>query len=203
MILSDAQAKAILEDKGKWPGRTNAWPIPGYKGYWIKACPHPAKRPFLHSPGATILKTWPDGMYLYVHIPSGFADVIAIEVCCNNQNFNDKRSRYTPVSGNIHITLPHEWLDSPTTVQKGGQRKTWEASGWFEHKPSADITLSIRHLRTLFVLTDEDYRAFGNNHLPAGHEYFCRHRDLGQINHQDMQAFIKGMALMKHFKVRP
>ena len=203
MILSDADAKAILMAKGRWPVRTNTWPIPGYKGYWIKTCPGNAPRPFIHPAGAKVGRTWPDGMYVYVHAESGFADIIAIEVCCSNQNFNDKRSRYTPTSGNVQMTLPMEWLDSDLTIQKGRKRKAWEASGWFAKKPTADLTLTIRHLRALFVLTDADYSRFGANQLPAGHEYFCRHRDLNQITRQEMQAFVKSMALMHHFRVRP
>jgi len=203
MILTDAQAKDILDDKKKWPGRTNTWPIPGYQGYWLKACPSPGPMPYIHPAGANVLRTNPDGMYIYVHGVSNFADIIAIEVCRNNQNFNDKRSRYTPTAGNVNVTLPVDWLDSYITVQKGRQKKIWEASGWFDRKPAGDLQLTIRHLRALFVLTDQDYANFAGNHLPAGHEYFCKHRHLGQINHQEMQAFIKGMALMRHFRVRP
>lgn len=201
MTLTDAQAKQILDIK--WPRRTNAWPIPAYRGYWIKACPTVAPQPYIHPAGATVLTTSPDGMYLFAHIPSGFVDVIVIEVCCTNQNFNDKRSRYTPVSGNIHVTMPLGWLESRVTIQNGGIRKYWDASGWFAQKPTQDVRLTIRHLRVLFVLTDTDYSNFGINHLPAGHEYFCRHRDLSQVTHQDMQRFVKGMALMNHFPRRP
>ena len=201
------EAKDILEKK--WPGRTNTWPIPAYSGYWVRACPSASPQPFIHPAGATRLTTRPDGMYLFAHIPTGFVDVIAIEVCQKNQNFNDKRSRYTPTSGNVHVTLPLDWLNSYMTIQKGRKKRFWDASRWF-HKtgtiadaPKDDVTLTIRHLRALFVLTDSDYKNFGEHHLPAGHEYFCQHKDLDQITHQDMQKFIKGMALMSHFKRRP
>ncbi|MBL0720029.1 hypothetical protein JI742_09035 [Piscinibacter sp. Jin2] len=130
-------------------------------------------------------------------------DVIAIEVCRTNQNFNDKRSRYQPAAGNVNVTLPLAWLNSNVTIQKGRVERYWKASRWFNTAPVADVRLTIRHLRALFVLTDTDYANFGANHLPAGHEYFCRHRDLSQITHQDMQRFVKGMALMNHFKRRP
>lgn len=201
MILSDSQAKTILETK--WPRRTNTWPIPAYSGYWMRACPSNTPQPYLHPAGAANLTTNPDGMYLFAHIPSGFVDAIAIEVCKTNQNFNDKRSRYTPTSGNVHVTLPLAWLNSNVTIQKGRTARYWKASRWFANAPTTDITLTIRHLRALFVLTDTDYSKFGNNHLPAGHEYFCRHRDLSQITNQDMQKFVKNMALMNHFKLRP
>lgn len=201
MILTDAQAKTILETK--WPRRTNTWPIPAYGGYWVRACPSNAPQPFIHPAGATALTTNPDGMYLFAHIPSGFADVIAIEICRTNQNFNDKRSRYTPTAGNVQVTLPLGWLNSNVIIQKGRTERYWKASRWFTNAPTAPVTLTIRHLRALFVLTDNDYSNFGRNHLPAGHEYFCRHRDLPQITHQDMQKFVKGMALMSHFKLRP
>lgn len=201
MTLSDAQAKTIL--KTKWPRRTNTWPIPAYSGYWVRACPSNSSLPYIHPAGAKLLTTNPDGMYLFAHIPNGFVDVIAIEVCRTNQNFNDKRSRYTPTAGNVHVTLPLAWLNSNVTIQKGRTQRYWKASRWFANAPTADVTLTIRHMRTLFVLTDTAYSNFGNNHLPSGHEYFCNHRDLGQITHQDMQNFVKGMALMNHFRRRP
>ena len=201
LTLTDAQAKQILETR--WPRRTNKWPIPAYKGYWMRACPSNAPMPFIHPAGATALTTRPDGMYVFSHIPSSFADVIAIEVCVSNQNFNDKRSRYTPGSGNRQITLPIGWLDSNIAIQMGRQRHIWTASGWFDAAPTEDVRLTIRHLRTLFVLKDTDYTTFALNHLPDGHEYFCMHRDLGQMNNQYMQRFVKGMALMNHFKRKP
>lgn len=200
-ILTDAQAKKILEDK--WPRRTNTWPIPGYSGYWLRACPSTSPMPYIHPAGANKLKTNPDGLFIYVHDAGKFADCIAIEVCVSNQNFNDKRSRYTPTSGNVQLTIPLGWLESDLVVQKGGKKKNWEASGWFNSKPPADVTVTVRHLRILFALTPTDYANFGANHLPAGHEYFCKHADMSQITHQDMQSFVKGMTLMKHFRRRP
>lgn len=119
------------------------------------------------------------------------------------QNFNDKRSRYTPGSGNVQVTIPLKWLESDVIIRKGRAKERWEASRWFSVKPTAGLTLTIRHLRSLFVLPDADFKAFGANHLPAGHEYFCRHRDLAQISQQGMQSFVKGMALMNHFRHRP
>jgi hypothetical protein len=201
MTLTDSKAKNILETR--WPRRTNTWPIPGYTGYWMRACPSVAPQPYLHPAGARLLTTHPDGLYIYSHIPSGFVDVIAIEVCVSNQNLFDKRSRYTPTSGNVQITLPLKWLKSTITIQKGRSKHVWSASGWFDEEPVADVRLTVRHLRALFALRDQDYTNFGINHLPAGHEYFCMHKDLIQINNQYMQRFIKGMALMNHFKRRP
>ena len=201
VTLSDAEAKAILETR--WPRRTNTWPIPAYTGYWIRACPSVSPQPFLHPAGATALTTRPDGLYIYAHIPSGFVDVIAIEVCVSNQNLNDKRSRYTPLSGNVQLTLPIGWLNSTIAIQKGRNKHIWSASGWFDSAPTADVRLTIRHMRALFALRQQDYTNFGSNQLPAGHEYFCMHQDLVQINNQYMQKFIKGMALMNHFKRRP
>lgn len=199
--LSDAQAKSILD--ARWPRRTNKWPIPAYTGYWMRACPSNSPQPFIHPAGAQAQTTRPDGMYIYAHVPSGFIDVIAIEVCVSIQNFNDKRSRYTPTSGNVHLTLPLGWLNSTIAIQRGRNHQIWRASGWFDSAPTADVRLTIRHLRALFVLREPDYRAFGINNLPAGHEYFCMHQDLNQINNQYMQRFVKGMALMNHFKRKP
>jgi hypothetical protein len=201
LILRDREAKDILEKK--WPGRTNAWPTPSSGGYWIRACPSIAPQPYIHPAGASSLHTHPDGMYLLADIPANYVDVIVIEVCRTNQNFNDKRSRYTPTSGNVNVTLPLDWLNEDITIQKGRTQIYWQASGWFTNAPTSDVRLTIRHLKALFVLTDKDYIAFGTSHVPAGHEYFCRHRELAQITQQGMQDFIKGMALMRHFKSQP
>ena len=201
MILSDGDAKTILRDR--WPRRTNTWPIPAYSGYWLRACPSESPQPYLHPAGADLLRTNPDGLYLFAHIPSKFVDAIALEICGTNQNFNDKRSRYAPSSGNVQITLPLDWLNAEVSVQHGHVQSFWRASGWFAKQPKRRKVLTVRHLRALFVLTDADYANFGTHHLPAGHEYFCAHRDLNQINSQSMQTFIKGMALMNHFKRKP
>lgn len=201
ITLSDADAKSILGSV--WPRRTNTWPIPAYTGYWMRACPSNSPQPFIHPAGAKANTTKPDGMYVYSHIKSGFVDVIPIEVCVSMQNFNDKRSRYTPVSGNKQLTLPLKWLNSTIVIQRGRDQQIWRASGWFDSAPTDDVCLTIRHLRALFVLREQDYKGFGANGLPAGHEYFCMHQDLNQINNQIMQEFVKGMALMKHFKRAP
>jgi hypothetical protein len=194
--LTDGQAKTALRT---WPKRTKTWPVPAHSGYWVRASPSTRSMPYVHPAGATILKTKPDGLYLFAHVPSRFCDVIAVEHCGNVQNFNDKRSRYTPTSGNVHVTIPLDWLNKKLTKKKS----YWQASCWFSSAPKSDITLTIRHLRVLFALTDKDYTSFGQNHLPGAHEYFCRHRDLTQITQQGMQEFIKSMALMKHFRVEP
>ena len=102
MPLTDAEAKAILANPKKWPERssTKKWPIPGHKGRWMRLCPSPNAPafPYLRTAGAQTLTTNPDGMYAFVHHAHGFADVIAIEICRNNQNLNDKRARYAPTT---------------------------------------------------------------------------------------------------------
>ncbi|HEY5743004.1 MAG TPA: hypothetical protein VIS99_10735 [Terrimicrobiaceae bacterium] len=207
MPLTDAEAKAILANPTKWPERssTKKWPIPGHKGRWMRLCPSPnaPALPYLRTAGAQTLTTNPDGMYAFVHHAHGFADVIAIEICCNNQNFNDKRARYAPTTATNQLVLPYNWLESSTTITKGRTKKRWDASGWFAAKPVTEVVLTVRHLRALFVLTDNDFNNFGLNNIPAGHEYFCRHDQLSQATSQVMQSFIKGLAMMKHFSTKP
>ena len=155
--------------------------------------------PYLKPPGARQLTTNSDGMYIFAHPADGFADVIAIEHCGKNQNFNDKRSRYTPGGGNLHLAVPLDWLKAKASVGS----TYWKASNWFSAAPVADLLLTVRHLRVVLALTPKDYKDFHDNHFPAAHEYFCKHTDLQQYTQQGMQDFIKSLAMMKHFKSRP
>ena len=201
--MKDGEAKRILGSK--WPSRTEKWPIPGYKGFWLRGCPSPGatSMPYLKVPGAQILTTRPDGLYIFAHVDLGFADLIAIEHCGKNQNLNDKRSRYT--GQNTRLVLPHDWLTHSIKLRgRGGKvERIWKASGWFQRMPTSDVELTVRQLRVLFALKKTDFNAFGLNQIPAGHEYFCRHEQLDQISSPAMQNFVKGLATMKHFASRP
>ena len=206
MVLSDAQAKQIL--RTRWPARSSQWPIPGYSGRWMQACPlhGNATLPYLRRPGATLRTTNPDGMYVFVHHPPPpsnlrFADVIAIEVCGTLQNFGDKRSRYNP--NNSQLVLPLNWLRHRVTLTNGGVREAWRASEWYGTRPLSEEVYVVRHLRVLFVLTDPDFTTLAMNDSLSAHEYFCKHRQLDQINGPTMQRFIKGMATMRQFSTRP
>ena len=207
MVLSDNQAKQIL--RSHWPSRSSKkWPIPGYTGKWMRACPinGSATLPFLRPPGGSVLTTNPDGMYIFVSHPPPpstlrFADVIAIEICCDTQNFRDKRSRYNPIG--TELALPLNWLHHRVALPNGGVREAWNTSEWYNARPQSEQTYAVRHLRALFALPDADYKDVATNLVLFGHEYFCMHKQLNQFTGQTMQRFIKGMALMKQFSTKP
>lgn len=199
--LSVAQTNQALL---AWPLRTRRWPIPGYKGFWIRARPigNGAVQPYLHPPGAQANATEPDGLYLFLH-EGFFVDVLAIEVCGTQQNFFDKRARYQPGAGNTVCLIPQAWLHSNVTIQHGTLTKVWDATRWFSHAPNESLSMAIRHLRVLFALTSGTYNSWGINNGPAGHEYFCMHEHLRLTQNGNVREFLKGMALMKHFLRRP
>ncbi len=200
--LSDAQAKTILLG---WPGRTKSvWPSPGKKGFWIRAQPASTKMPGpkISSPGAALFKTQPDGLWVYFS-GTEFCDVVVVEVCGTVQNLNDKRSRYIPASHSIVLMCPLPWLEEEVAVQRGGKSPRWKATATITHKPSADLTLPIRHLRVLYALPNDVYSSWCSNHTPSGYEFFCPHSSLDSYNSPKMQTFLGQMSIWSQFYVRP
>ena len=90
--------------------RIRAWPQtpPGLepadadeRGVWLRARPGPVQEteaPALKIPGASRMRTFPDGLWLWFGGNSAdpFVDLFAIEICGSLQNLLDKRSRYAP-----------------------------------------------------------------------------------------------------------
>ena len=199
--LSDAQAKAILLD---WPTRTNIWPAPGGTGYWLQAQPRSGTRPGprLSSPGATLFRTQPDGLWVFFHTFQS-CDVVAVEVCGTAQNLNDKRSRYIPSSHSLVLSATVGWLNEEVAIQAGGQRQRWRATGTLSTAPINDQVVPVRHLRVLYALPNDLYNDWCVEHTPTGYEFFCPHSSLNSINSQNMRAFIKRMSIASQFYVTP
>src|SRR5690349_6378395 len=117
--MSDAEAKAIMV---KWPVRTSLmWSVGNGEGYWIRARPKDSKvpAPTLYAPGASLFNTQPDGLWVLFY-ENNYCAVVAIEVCGNGQNINDKRSRYIPSNHSFILGCSLKWLEENVTVQKGG-----------------------------------------------------------------------------------
>ncbi len=202
MKLSVREHNRILRE---WPFRTEQWPLPGYRGFWCRARPSTSNdaQPFIATAGATANTTEPDGLYLFVH-DGQFADCIAIEICGSRQNFYDKRSRYTTNQAGLVVRIPLDWLFAVETLR--GRNNTlarWDASKWFPDQPTDELALPIRHLRVLFAIPDDSYHTWAVQNGPAGHEYFCMHSHIALWRNRNVQRFLKGMALMKHFLRRP
>jgi hypothetical protein len=200
--LRDRAAKDILL---RWPGRTKKiWSTPANRGYWLRAQPKPQgsreSTPTINVPGATLFKTQPDGMWLYLD-GQIFADVICIEVCRTAQNLNDKRSRYSAAVRSLVVTCPLDWLRAEIPVTKGHLPR-WEAARTGLKAPSEGLASPIRYLRVLYALPNELYKTWTEHNVPGGQEYFCRHSSLDSYNSQAMQEFLRRMSFASHFHTR-
>ncbi len=198
--LSDREAKNILLS---WPSRTNShWSTPRKEGYWIQAQPKEAgsrrATPSVRVPGATLFKTQPDGMWVYL-AGNSFADIACIEVCGTAQNLNDKRSRYSAAVRSLEIHCPLPWLNADISIQKGRQLPRWRACETIENEPTEDLSLPVRYARVLYALPNDLYRTWTQHNVPGGHEYFCRHSSLDSYNSPKMQSFLRQMSFASHF----
>ena len=162
--LKDSDAKTILL---KWPTRTNnLWDTPTGSGYWIQAQPKPLgstiTTPTLHTPGASLFKTQPDGMWAYLKDDT-FADVICVEVCGTQQNLNDKRSRYSADVRSLVLNCGLKWLLQDVNVQNSGAMPRWKATETIHQQPSAALVLPVRYLRVLFAIPNTLYKTWTAN----------------------------------------
>jgi hypothetical protein len=197
--LSDREAKALLL---RWPTRTQLWPPPEGRGFWIRCQPKDGNQsgPRLSSPGAKLFRTQPDG--LWVHFKDAVScDVVAVEVCGTVQNLNDKRSRYIPASHSLILSCTSSWLEEEIKIQKGGKRPRWKASVSIA-KPSCDLQIPIRHLRVLYGIPNALYDTWCREHTPTGYEFFAPHSSLATYNSQAMQRFLRQMSSASHFRAK-
>lgn len=198
--LSDAEAKKVLL---KWPTRTKLWPPPGGRGFWIQGQPKSGQSPGprISSPGAELFNTQPDGLWVHFESQSS-CDVVAVEVCGTVQNLNDKRSRYIPASHSLVLKCSFAWLTETISVQHGGQRPRWKAAASLDTKPSADLSVPIRHLRVLYGIPNTLYDKWCRQHTPTGYEFFSPHSSLHTYNSPAMQDFLRQMSSATQFRVR-
>jgi hypothetical protein len=122
LILSDAQAKASLRDL--WPTCVPNWM--GSRKDWLRLLPfpigNPPKQPYLHRPGGGRISN-PDG--LYASFGEQYVDLIALEHCGTEQNFNDKRSRYTQSHDGSILAIPQPWRSEWLFLIHGGKGGTY------------------------------------------------------------------------------
>jgi hypothetical protein len=196
--LTDSKAKEILIG---WPERTKKlWPAPIGEGYWLRCQPVQGQTtaPRLVVPGATMFKSQPDGLWAFfggLH----YCDAVAIEVCGSIQNLNDKRSRYAFSGHSTLLGCTSKWFAESITVQNGGKAERWQACRTIKSKPKNSINIPIRHLRVLYAIPNELYKKWAPEHVPSGHEFFCRHSSLQSYNAAKMQTFLRRMAIGSHF----
>lgn len=186
--LIDREAKTILLG---WPTRTTIWPTPGGVGYWLRGQPTvsgSAPGPRITAAGATMFKTQPDALWAYFS-SDAFCDLVAIEVCGSIQNLNDKRSRYVDSGHSVLLACHLDWLKAEIGLTNGGKRPRWKASGTIPHEPTKDLQFPVRYMRVLYSLPNDLYDQWCPNHIPSGHEFFCRHSSLNSCNSKTMQPF--------------
>ncbi len=197
--LSDGEAKNIL---GRWPNKTRGmWQTPDNSSFWLRAQPSQGgvPGPKLSSPGARLFRTQPDALWLLLQ--KEFCDAIAVEVCGTVQNLNDKRSRYIPANHSVVSRCSSAWLSEKISIQKGGMRPRWKLTSHFNVAPG-ELQLPIRHLRVLFVLPNEIYDQWIEEHVPAGYEFYCPHSSLDSYTSQKMQRFLRQMSMTSHYYTR-
>lgn len=97
------------------------------------------------------------------------------------------------------VTLPHSWLTEEISTQNGGKSPRWKASGFVSTAPSDAVVVPVRHLRVLYTLEDTLYKRWIEEHIAAGHEYFCSHSSLGSYKSQKMQSFLRRLDPDAHF----
>lgn len=203
--LSDSEAKGILR---KWPEcPTKLFRTAKARGYWLRAQPPDGKTtgPTLVSPGARLFKTQPDGLWLWFKQALKFVDVIAVEVCREDQNLRDKRSRYMPTGHALLVRCPHKWLMAEITRQNSGKKPRWKACGTLSSEPpdkgSEDIP--VRHIRVLYALPDRSYNSWLSNVAAAPYEFYCRHSSLRSYTAEGYRGFLNKMIPQAQYYTLP
>ena len=197
--LTDKEAKDILR---AWPARTQSlWQPPIAGAFWLRAQPVDggADGPRLSAVGTETFRTQPDGLWVVFAPADGYADVVAIEVCGSQQNFNDKRSRYMPSTTARVVRCSLAWMLEEMSTRGGGRAARWSAAGSFASVPTAVVELPVRFMRVAYFLPDDVFTSWRAGHVPHGHEYVSRHGSLGTYKSQQMQAFLRRMTLRSHF----
>lgn len=165
--------------------RIRAWPQtpPGLeqadargRGVWLKARPGPALEndaPSLKIPGASRMRTFPDGLWLWFggNQADPYVDIFAIEVCGSLQNLLDKRSRYTPSLHSLLVSCPGIWLRRPVSDQDATPR--WQRIGLFDTVPETAMALPVRDMRVLYALKTKHFREFAACNIAHAHELFA------------------------------
>lgn len=200
--LGDGEGKDLLKE---WPERpTKLFRNSKSVGFWLRAQPPDALTtgPTLVTPGATVFKTQPDGLWLWFG-DYAFVDVIAVEVCRGRgQNLNDKRSRYMPTNHALLADCKSSWLLADVAVKRG-RRPRWVACGTISKTPTSDTRIPVRHIRVLYAIPDDQYDKWLTNVTPGAYEFFCRHSSLGSHTADGFRKFLSRMMPGVQYYTRP
>lgn len=184
-------------------------PSPKQNGTWLRARPEngrPATQPFLKVPGATRLRTLPDGLYLHFspRADEPFVDILCIEACGTVQNLMDKRARFAPSVTSLLAVCPVDWLLAP--AQPGSQVPRWRMISMCRREPREPLVVPVRDARVLFALRPKDYIGFAQSHTAQPHEFFCPMDtliDADPHTHQGLRGLISRASLAANFMELP
>ena len=145
-------------------------------GAWIKARPGTVDDidyPFLKLPGASRLRTVPDGLWLRFGGTERdpFVDIFVIEVCGSFTNLLDKRSRFAPSMHSMLAVCPLPWLLDPYSSYDETPR--WRCTRLMKRRPETPLTLPVRDIRVMYALRPRHYEGFAATHVPHAHEFFA------------------------------
>jgi len=194
----------------KWPQRPpGVVASPKQPGTWLRGRPGDpsvAAHPFLKLPGASRLRTLPDGLWLHFS-PSAsdpYVDILCIEACSSLSNLLDKRSRFAPSTSSLLAFCPVPWLLAP--VQPGDPTPRWRLIRMLKEEPTQPLVLPVRDVRVVFGLKSRHYEGFARSQVPQAHEYFCPMEALiAERSHEDpdMRALISRASAAANFMRLP
>lgn len=193
--LTDKEAKQVFIDR--WPRAPEILFGPAdLDSPWLRCQPRMHRNvthPRLVRVGSRRFKTQPDAMYTTVSLSSGYVDVVAVEVCGDNQNLNDKRSRYTASTGSLVVSFSKEWWQS-----KCYARKSWWEKAGLDGEPCT-FELPVRLLRVLYFLENVHYGQVIRGTVPEAHEFFAPHSSIKSITGRDFRVFMARLGRQSHF----
>jgi hypothetical protein len=194
----------------KWPQRPpGVVASPKQPGTWLRGRPGDpsvAAHPFLNLPGATRLRTLPDGLWLHFR-PSAtdpYVDILCIEACSSLSNLLDKRSRFAPSTSSLLAFCSVPWLLAP--VQANDPTPRWRLIRMLKEEPTQPLVLPVRDVRVVFGLKSRHYEGFARSQVPQAHEYFCPMEALiAERGHEDpdMRALISRASATANFTRLP
>ncbi len=177
----------------------------GATGAWLRARPgaeYDIDDPYLKKPGAKLMRTIPDGLWLRFGGTErdGFVDIFAIEACGSFQNLLDKRSRFAPSMHSLLAICPVPWLVAPVSAVNLMPR--WRYTGLLRAAPNARLALPVRDIRVMYALPPRHFQRFSASQVPHAHEFFAPINALispESWQHPALQAFIARTSTRANF----
>ncbi len=158
-----------------WPQRPPGTPSSRGRGTWLRGRPSVDlfAHPYLKIPGASSMRTVPDGLWLNFGTDPDdpYVDILCIEACSTLQNLLDKRSRFAPSTTSLMACCPLPWLLAP--FQPPDPTPRWRVIRLLRAEPTAPVNVPVRDVRVLYGLKSQQYDGFARCQVPQGHEYFC------------------------------